>query len=49
MPSNLTTALYNQVATNNHKGSAAEYSYDINLQAMNRSLNEYDSGATKAY
>ena len=38
MPSNLTTALYNQVA---QKGS--EYSYDINLSAVNKSLNENEA------
>jgi hypothetical protein len=42
MPSNLTSALYNQVSQGN-RGS--EYSYDINLSAVNKSLNEYNIGA----
>jgi hypothetical protein len=42
MPSNLTSALYNQVSQNN-RGS--EYSYDINLTAVNKSLNEYNMGS----
>lgn len=44
MPSNLTSALYNQV-TANHNKQQVEYSYDINLSAVNKSLNEYDSSA----
>ena len=42
MPSNLTSALYNQVSQGN-RGS--EYSYDINLTAVNKSLNEYNMGS----
>jgi hypothetical protein len=42
MPSNLTSALYNQVSQGN-RGS--EYSYDINLTAVNKSLNEYNIGS----
>ena len=42
MPSNLTTALYNQVSQGN-RGS--EYSYDINLNLVNKSLNEYNMGS----
>lgn len=40
MPSNLTSALYNQVS----QGNKGEYSYDINLSAVNKSLNEYNIG-----
>jgi hypothetical protein len=40
MPSNLTSALYNQV--NQNKGE--QYSYDINLSSVNKSLNEYNMG-----
>jgi len=40
MPSNLTSALYNQV--NQNKGE--QYSYDINLSTVNKSLNEYNMG-----
>jgi predicted lipase len=39
MPSNLTSALYNQV---NQRTS--EYAYDINLGAVNKSLSEYNMG-----
>lgn len=42
MPSNFTSALYNQVATNQ---KTAEYSYDINLSAVNKSLNEYETNS----
>lgn len=49
MPSNLTSALYNQATNNNNKGISAEYSYDINLHAVNRSLNEHDPAPTKTY
>lgn len=38
MPSNLTSALYNQV-TSNHK---SDYNYDINISGVNKSLNEYE-------
>ena len=41
MPSNLTSALYNQVTSNQKH----EYNYDINLSAVNKSLNEYESGS----
>lgn len=40
MPSNLTSALYNQVS----QGNKGEYSYDINLSGVNKSLNEYNIG-----
>lgn len=46
MPSNLTSALYNQSAYNQQK---SEYSYDINLSAVNKSLNEYDSLNSKGH
>ena len=42
MPSNLTSALYNQVSQINR---ASEYSYDINLSGVNKSLNEYNMGS----
>jgi hypothetical protein len=45
MPSNLTSALYNQVSQINR---ASEYSYDINLSGVNKSLNEYNMGSVMA-
>ncbi|CDW87509.1 protein kinase domain containing protein [Stylonychia lemnae] len=48
MPSNLTSALYNQV-TANHNKQQVEYSYDINLSAVNKSLNDYDTGTNPKY
>jgi hypothetical protein len=44
MPSNLTSALYNQVTSN----QKVEYNYDINLNSMNRSVNEYEGGSGHA-
>lgn len=45
MPSNLTSALYNQVSQGQR---ASEYSYDINLSAVNKSLNEYNAGSASS-
>ncbi len=38
MPSQLTSALYNQVTST----QKSEYNYDINISGVNKSLNEYD-------
>lgn len=39
MPSSLTSAMYTHAANNAMAGS--EYSYDINLSTVNKSLNDY--------
>jgi hypothetical protein len=46
MPNNLTTALYNQ-ATLHHQ--PARYNYDINLSAVNKSMNEYEKNNTNIH
>lgn len=53
MPSNLTSALFSQamgmMSHQNHQNHprTSEYSYDINLSAVNKSLNEYNLGAAQ--
>ena len=49
MPSNLPQSFYNQVNLGNQKATQSNYSYEINLNAVNKSLNGNSSATGSGF